>query len=352
MTLKSLSTLKRASYHKLPYDQRLVVLQNTMQEFYGNGGIEPLTLEDIDLDELRQAFTLARNPMYCGPFAGTHYESFGAWQYVSFFETDEERDAFSQAIDKGLWGKYIGLATWGYHEMGEIIHAFCSTAEGLLPDMATKWTMMSPATAAPSYAQAIGSAYSRAKALFIGAFSLQSIADIWALKRRLIRRGRIKIIDIQGFLSYAGAKHYEIPFMIGSGLAIPFKKHSQELVLTNFLTPDLDPHDRGDIDKLRSFRADLFREAYRVLAPQGQLAMVEPALMDEESFEHSEEVSAYADKACTKEQLKATGFRSINILKATLFSSRLAADRWIDTGQIRNKDTELSRNRFLIIARK
>ncbi|MCR4264006.1 MAG: hypothetical protein NUV98_04800 [Candidatus Roizmanbacteria bacterium] len=330
--LRSLDSLEPETFHTLSYRDQLVVVNNTtVQADSSRRTPRPLTLADIDDEELRILQFLINTNEVVGPLASTGYEFPSAWQ--NYVPDDDEKvwDAMEFAEKHDLWTKYTGSVYYDSHRMGEIVHALRLILEGELPGNDMSLTF-SPAKAIPAYYDGLQMVGQRnaGEHLFVGALSPASVSGIWGVRNYLLpQNSGVRIVDIDGVLNNEGAKHYGIDFSYENGLETRLPTESQEIVFTNSVTPWFSNYHPESLTMRRSF----FEESRRILKPDGALVMIEHPLFDMDSEEPFDPLIA-EDYARMQEELSDVGFQNITISPARVFDSQRAADTFLKTGCI------------------
>jgi len=334
MTLKD---LPKKTFHLLSYPEQLAIIQRSVLETEGTKGFcEPLTADKVNKEEA-QAVHLLLRPDLCGPFASTSLENHYAWRGYLDDNSKEVTKAFKRAIEDNLWDKYIGMCSYEPNWMGELVHAVAVTtaaysphSKGILP--------LSPGDFAPSYNTAVDKCSTNQNVLFIGAFSIKSVSDIWAIGKHLFPKNKLEIIDINGCLSVEAAKHYGIPFIKANGMNSCFSYHSHDTVVTNNLVHALDQNFWSyEPETLNDLRMSLFDEISRITKRCGKIVMVEQPLVRNIS-DINWPKEAENDSKVIKDQLKSTGFKDVSITPALSFKNRFLSDNFALTGIMRKED--------------
>lgn len=359
--MKTLRDIPEGSlFHKQTYIEQIVILQNTFRSCLGSEFVPELSADDISKAEFGIAYRLLSTPGYQGPFFSTFLEGPMAWRhYVPYDISLDDLNCFKTAADNNLWEKYVGLAEYQEHAMGEAVHALSLIGEAWLRPRQVEFSIASPGIHIPSYAQALRSVPYNANIRFVGAMSAKSVADIWAIWHHLMPLAQMQIIDIEGVLSCEAAKHYKIPFVIADGLATGFPDCNVDVVMTNQLITHLGDLYDYDADNLRAKRKLFFAESYRNLRRGGKLIMVEHPLIfssEEELFEVSVDLYLSQDREALKADLAEVGFSNISIRPALAFANRPSVERFVRKGKGLNplyyKRQEANHASFLICANK
>jgi len=301
-TFKDLSR-EGICFDRLSLREQLIVLQNSALAMTANPQYwgELLLVKDaIDLEELAIVYSLISNYETVGPFFATHLEPLHSWgRYV---HEEEHTRLLEIAEEKGLWIKYLGLAYYDPHLMGQVIHATNTIIVRMFPPWEKEeFAISTPLGMFPSY-QEISKDISPSEICFVGAFSPMSVADIKSLHNILWPAARMTIIDIEGKLASEAAHNMGVNFVIADGLTMPFPQAKFDLILTNNLFHSLGSLTTGTEEK-RQLRRKLFLESARVLRPDGLFGAVEMVIAEKggELADIVETNAAYAD----------AGFRSI-----------------------------------------
>lgn len=332
--LKTLDMLPSATFHLLSYPEQFVVLQNTALEMTdGAEFTKPLNLNDITHEEIEAVHRLLSNEYYVGPFASTCYEGKYAWRNYLDSTVKETNDLFEMATTHNLWMKYVGLADYDVDLMSQFVHSLNLTCEGYFGHGDYR-EMMSPARVIPAYAKALENEGHFDNSVVLGAFSLKSVADIWAIKKHLLKGdSNLGIIDLYGFLNSRAAKHYGIPFLEKDALETGFSDGSQNLVMTNCLTTSLEVSGGSGISHLVQARKALFTEIGRITAKGAKLLMIEYPLVVMRNYEYDKQELS-ADLRLIESDLTNSCFTDIQIEQAQLLPSRVEQDTFIKTGKI------------------
>lgn len=336
--LRSLDAIEPETFHTLSYREQLVVVNNTsVKADSSRRAPQPLTLADIDDDELKILQFLINNNEVVGPFASMGYEFSSAWR--RYLSDDDEKvwDAMEFAEERELWEKYTGSVHYDPHSMGAVVHALRLILEGEMPENDMSLTF-SPAKAIPAYYDALEMLGRRnvGEHLFVGALSPASVSGIWGVRKHLLPQNScMKIIDIDGVLNNEAAKHYGIDFSYESGLETRLPTESQEIVFTNSVISWFSSYHPESLKMRRSF----FEESRRILKPDGALVMIEHPLFDMYREEPLEALVS-EDYARMQQELSEVGFQNITISPARVFDSQRAADSFLSTGCIDEGQTK------------
>lgn len=346
----TLSDLKKMGryLHELPFPEQVVVVQNTVCELWGD--VSNCTAQgDVSIDELRRFYMLASHNDYRGPLLSTYFEGGYAWcNYLQYGTPQRVIDALEAAVSGNWWLKYAGLLDYDPHLAGQVVHSLCVLLEGW-PEIGVKRSISAtPGLYIPSYQYALTSLTSSVRmAIVIGAFSVRSVADIWAIKTHLLRGIETQIFDVTDGLSNVAAGHYGIPFNLHSGLDTELAKASVSLVLTDHLFEWL-----GGYEELPDLRSQLFVEAYRVLHGGGRLVMIEmPFTLNGEGDPRT---LKNRSKRLLCEQLTLAGFSTVEIRQPWAFPFRTAVEGYLMNGHYDLSQVRVAREKspHLIIATK